>query len=66
MDKKLVTPVSQHLPYDDSLNYQCQIYDDLPYMWDANLDIPRPITAVSGNIIKSYRCCIVEPYEIKN
>lgn len=66
MEEKLMTPASPHLPYDDSLNYQCQIYDNIPYVWDPTLDIPRPIAKESGNIIKSYRCCIVEPYEIKN
>lgn len=53
-------------PYDDSMWDCWGMYENMPYMWDPGLNYDRRLTAVSGNIIKSYRCLIKEPYEVKN
>lgn len=53
-------------PYDDSMWERYSIYDNMPYVWDADLNAMHIFTTVSGNLIKSYRCKILEPYEIKH
>ena len=53
-------------PYDDSMwDYQ-SMYDKMPYVRDSDLNVEQVFSRVSGNIIKSYRCQIKEPYELKH
>lgn len=51
-------------PYDDTMWDQFYLYDNIPFEWDS--DYEKPITLVSNNLIKSYRCKIKEPYLIKH
>lgn len=53
-------------PYDDSLWDRNSMYDMMPYVWDPDLNIERVFAKVTGNIIKAYRCKIIEPYEVKH
>lgn len=53
-------------PYDDSLWDRNSMYDNLPFHWDPDLNVLKNFTLVSGNMIKSYRCLIKEPYELKH
>lgn len=52
-------------PYDDSLWERWSMYDRMPYVWDPDLNVEKKFTKVSGNIIKSYRCQVKEPIEVK-
>lgn len=52
--------------YDDTQSCYNSIYDKMPYVWDSDLILERRIIRESGNVIKSYRCLIKDPYEIKN
>lgn len=62
-NEKKETPVK---PYDDSLWDRYSMYDKMPYVWDTDLNVERAFTKVTGNVIKSYRCKMNEPLEIKN
>lgn len=53
-------------PYDDSMWDHWSIYDNVPYVRDLDLRTNINLSRVSGNVIKSYRCRIKEPYEVKN
>ena len=53
-------------PYDDIVWDRWSMYDNLPFIWDPDLNDTKKPTMVSGNIIKAYRCLIKEPYEVKN
>lgn len=53
-------------PYDDSMWDRSSMYDKMPYQWDPDLNVEKVFAAVSGNIIKAYRCKIVDPYEVKH
>lgn len=53
-------------PYDDSMWDRNSMYDKMPYQWDTDLNVEKVFAAVSGNIIKAYRCKIVDPYEVKH
>lgn len=57
------TPVK---PYDDSLWDSYSIYDNMPYIWDPDLNVDKIFKRISGNIIKAYRCQIIEPFEVKH
>lgn len=63
-DKKNVKPPYER-PYDDSILENWPMYDNMPYVWDRNLIVDKHWKSVSGNIIKSYRCIMKDPYEIK-
>lgn len=63
MSKKEFTTVSS---YDDSLWDRYSLYDNMPFVWDTDLNVERIFTYVSGNLIKSYRCNMKEPYEVKH
>lgn len=52
--------------YDDSLWDHYSIYDNIPYTRDASLNVEKIFKRISGNIIKSYRCQMKEPYEVKH
>lgn len=60
---KNIKNTSHAEPYDDSMWDQWIIYDNKPYQRDN--DICSVITRVSGNLIKSNRCRIKDPYELK-
>lgn len=53
-------------PYDDSLWDRYSMYDKMPYIWDPDLNVEKAFAKVTGNVIKSYRCKMNEPLEIKN
>jgi hypothetical protein len=53
-------------PYDDSLWDRYSMYDRMPYVWDPDLNVEKRFAKTTGNIIKSYRCQIKEPYEVKH
>lgn len=50
-------------PYENKQDY-IALYDNMPFEWDP--DNERQLTLESGNVIKGYRCKIMEPYEIKH
>jgi len=62
IDKK-VAPVE---PYDDSMWDQWRVYDSIPYIMDKDMCDESNIVMESGNIVKSYRCVIKGPYEVKH
>ena len=53
-------------PYDDSMWEKWSIYDSAPYVMDVDIRSNDKLALVSGNIIKSYRCLVKEPYELKH
>ena len=53
-------------PYDDSMWENWIIYDNIPYELDSDLRAIKSFSKVSGNVIKSYRCLVKEPYEAKH
>jgi hypothetical protein len=53
-------------PYDDSMWDHNSMYDKMPYIWDPDLNIEKKFAKITGNIIKSSRCQIKEPYEVKH
>jgi len=57
-------PANPQRPYDDSMWDHFNMYDNVPYKWDASLE--KHLKLESGNVIKAYRCKILEPYEIKH
>jgi hypothetical protein len=66
VDTKKAYYTTKVKPYDDSMWDQCKMYDSIPYVWDRDLYDTRHLSIESGNIIKSYRCLIKEPYEVKH
>jgi hypothetical protein len=62
-EMKIELPMKQN---NDSILEYSTMYDKMPYVKDPDLNIERIFTKVTGNIIKSYRCQIKEPYEIKH
>ncbi len=52
--------------FDDSMWDHISLYENMPYVWDSDLNAMQIFTLVTGNIIKSYRCITKEPYEIKH
>lgn len=62
-NEKSTAPVR---PYDDSMWDRYSMYDNIPYVWDPDLNVEKIFTKVSGNMIKANRCKINEPYEIKH
>ncbi|HKM00340.1 MAG TPA: hypothetical protein VJZ06_10565 [Mobilitalea sp.] len=53
-------------PYDDSMWDRWNMYDKMPYVWDADLCGTKKLMLESGNIIKFYRCMTKEPFEVRN
>ncbi len=53
-------------PYDDSSWEHWSMYDNMPYVWNSDLNEDRTYKNVTGNIIKGYRCNIIEAVEIKH
>ncbi|MDF2543582.1 MAG: hypothetical protein K0S47_3300 [Herbinix sp.] len=53
-------------PYDSTMEDNWTMYDTMPYVKDDALIRDSGMKKESGNIIKSYRCILIEPYEIKN
>jgi hypothetical protein len=53
-------------PYDESMWENWSMYDNLPYIRDLDLRADKTLAIESGNVIKSYRCQIKEPYEVKH
>jgi hypothetical protein len=56
----------QMKPYDESMWEKWAMYDNMPYMWDPDLNVEKIFKCISGNIIKSYRFQLDEPYKIKH
>lgn len=60
---KYSTPIR---PYDDSMWDHWTMYDNMPYVWDPDLNTEKKFVLVSGNVIKGYRVQMKdEPYELK-
>jgi len=59
------TPLSQ---YDDSLWERNSMYDNMPFVWNSDLNVEKVFAKVTGNVIKASRCVIEKgkPYEIKH
>ncbi|MBP1754495.1 MAG: hypothetical protein H6Q59_893 [Firmicutes bacterium] len=53
-------------PYDESMWERWAMYDNMPYIWDPDLNVEKSLRSISGNIIKSYRIQMDEPFEIKH
>ncbi len=53
-------------PYDTSSLDRWSMYDNMPYIWDPDLNVERVFKYETGNIIKGYRCNIIESVEIKH
>lgn len=66
MDTKKAKKATQEKPYDDSMGDHWSMYNNMPYVWDPDLNVDKVFKIVSGNIIKSYRCVTKEPYEVKH
>lgn len=64
MTKNNKQPLLPMKPYDDSVNEFFPLYDNMPFEWDT--DCEKHLTLVSGNVIKSYRYKIKEPYRIQH
>lgn len=56
----------KEIRYDDNVVDYNSMYDQMPFVWDTDMNVERIITKVSGNLIKFYRCKINEPYELKH
>jgi len=63
MNSKEYTRVS---PYDDSQWDYNSMYDNMPFVWNPDLNVEKIFSKDTGNLIKAYRCKIIEPYEIKH
>lgn len=57
------TPVK---PYDASAWDNWSLYDNMPYIWNPDLNLERDFKYETGNIIKGYRCKITDSIEIKH
>lgn len=57
---------AQVSPYDDSIWDRMAMYDNMPYVWDPDLNVEKVFTPVTGNVIKSARCKTDKPYEVKH
>ena len=66
MDTKKEEKLHSGRPYDDTMWEHWSMYDNMPYVWDSNLNMGGPLKLESGNIIKAYRCKLKDPYEIKH
>ncbi len=52
------------IPYEFTVPYVINIYDNLPYIRDIDLCNRTGITLHSGNIIKTYRYMTSSSYEV--
>lgn len=66
MDTKKSMNTSKMKPYDEIMWEHWAMYDNMPYIWDPDLNVDRTFKSLSGNIIKAYRIQMDEPYEIKH
>ncbi|MBB2182553.1 hypothetical protein H0486_06665 [Lachnospiraceae bacterium MD1] len=66
MDKSTNMKTSPVRPYDDSMGDNWPLYDNMPYIFNSDSNMERKYVLESGNIIKSYRCKMKEPYEVKH
>jgi hypothetical protein len=57
---------TQLKPYDNTMWEHWSMYDNMPYNWDPDLNVEKIFKYISGNIIKSYRCKLDEPYELNH
>ncbi|BCN32005.1 hypothetical protein [Anaeromicropila herbilytica] len=48
--------------YNRSLHVNLEMYDKMPYVRDESLCNKSTVRLISGNIIKFYRCRLLEPY----
>ncbi|MGB8453278.1 MAG: hypothetical protein WCD89_13235 [Anaerocolumna sp.] len=51
-------------PYEHLMDNRFSMYDKTPYMRDITLCGTDTLNLISGNIIKFYRCKIVESFNI--
>lgn len=51
-------------PFEFTVPDTIAMYDNLPYSRDVNLCNQSAITLESGNVIKAFRCHIVNTYQI--
>jgi hypothetical protein len=63
-NKEVSTPPLKH--YDDSIWDNWSMYDNMPYVWDPDLNVMKTFKYESGNIIKAYRYKLQDPYELKH
>lgn len=54
------------IPYEFTVPYTINIYDNLPYIRDVDLCNRMGITIESGNIIKAYRYMPSSTYEVRH
>lgn len=66
MDTSIAVKTAPARPYDDSAWEHWSMYDNMPYIWNPDLNVERVFKYITGNIIKGYRCNIVETFEIKH
>jgi hypothetical protein len=66
VETKLKENAAQLKPFDDSMWDRWSMYNNMPYVWDPDLNVELTYSKVSGNVIKSYRCQIKEPFELKH
>lgn len=66
MDTEKETNTTPIKPYDDSTWDHWSIYDNVPFERDYKSREEDNLSLISGNIIKSYRCQIKEPYVVKH
>ncbi len=56
---------AQSAPYDDSLLDRHSMYDDIPYTMDSDLNSDKIFKLISGNVIKAYRCKMIDALEVR-
>ncbi len=66
MDITAIVKTAPLKPYDDSPWDRWSMYDNMPYVWDPDLNVERVFKFVTGNVIKSYRCNFIESVEINH
>ncbi len=64
MNSKPTMQYPRELLFDDPSFDRCSLYDNMPYQWDADLNIERILCKETGNLIKGYRCKIEEPVKL--
>ncbi|MGB4659073.1 MAG: hypothetical protein WBI07_07835 [Mobilitalea sp.] len=62
MNEMITGPIR---PFDDTMMDHWSMYENMPYVWDDDLTADSTLTLVSGNIIKSYRCKIIDTYKLR-
>lgn len=66
MNTKNKEKTTQQKPYDNSMWEHWSMYDNMPYNWDPDLNVEKVFKCISGNIIKSYRYQLDDPFELNH